>query len=210
MAATFPIPDFIAILQSYERFRLTAQYTFHRAALMHGLVPEIDDAAMRRVHEEWREAVMRWDGKTNEFGDVSHIKMAGFLLWAFNEQEASPVTGFRPYRDTDADTIARLGLSDNVVALNQNGKLLRAFPTQILGFTLAASVFNAVQQGRNTHHGIAARIDWLNPPMTRHFMQNMCWFLFEHFPSKETLYMIFKSFDLYGMVLPFEGKAVEG
>lgn len=211
MAASMPVPGFIELLQSYERFQLTAQYAFHRATLMHGLVPEIDEAAMRRVHSDWREAVVGWNGATNEFGAVSHIKMAGFLLWAFNEQETPPVTACRPYREeADAATISPLGLAANVAALHQNGKLLRAFPTQVLGFMLAESVFANVQRGRNLHHGINVRVDWSEPPMTRHYLQNMCWFLFEHFPSKETLYMIFKSFDLYGMVLPFDSKAAEG
>jgi hypothetical protein len=211
MAANLPVPGFIELLQSYERFRLTAQYIFHRATLMHGLVPEIDEAAMRRVHSEWIEAVVGWNGATNKFGDVSHIKMAGFLLWAFNEQENSPVTACRPYREeADAATISPLGLAVNVTALHRNGKLLQAFPTQVLGYMLAASVFANVQRGRNRHHGIRTRVDWSDPPMTRHYLQNLCWFLFEHFPSKETLYMMFKSFDLYGMVLPFDGKAAEG
>lgn len=210
MPAVVPVPGFIELLQSYERFQQTAQYVFFRVALRHGLVPEMNDTAMRKVHCEWREAVVGWDGKTNELGAVSHIKMAGFLLWAFNEQEGSPVVGCRPFQEHDQDIVGRLGLAPNVVSLHQNGSVLRAFPTQALGFILVAAVFGNVQRGRQLHGGMKVRVDWSNPPMTRHFLHNLCWYLYDHFPSKESLYMIFKSFDLYGMVLPFDGRPAEG
>ena len=87
MIVCIPVTGFIELLTSRELFCLTAKYSFYRAALLHGMVPEIDEKALEKVHSDWREAVLRWDGKENQLGDLSHIKMSGLLLWAFNEQD---------------------------------------------------------------------------------------------------------------------------
>ncbi|MEE9375003.1 MAG: hypothetical protein V3V04_01565 [Rhizobiaceae bacterium] len=195
---------FIGLLTSFGEFEIAFRKRTIRNYALYGVFPVFDDVALKDTWDIWRG--VSWGADSDEsvpFTDVSHIKWAGSLLWAFTQREAVPECV--KITDENRIVLAKMGLTDVVRELDKSkGKTFQTFPTQSNAFIFVTAVFNAVQRGRLDAGEVSKRdgIDVLKSPLTSHYFRNFCRYLLVDAPSVESLYMHYKTIDLYGVKLP--------
>lgn len=206
MGLSLPAHGFVGLLTDRNKFKFHfSQIAMHTAAGT-GLFPEIKEKRLLAAHTLWREEVMRWFSEldASEFQEVSHIKMAGALLWSLLRRQCCPVRKIVEIEEKHLPALTRHCVSPNIRVLDdyreESGKIVKASPNPTLGYIFTSAIFNSIQRGRGKKRDC---IDLSKPPMTYHFFKNLsCWYLVERSPSKEDLYMLFKTMDLYGLNLP--------
>lgn len=123
---------------------------------------------------------------------LSHNKQAGTLLWALNRVQ--PISNMHILSSERRDILRSRGFAvpHGVIASER----LSRYYNEVTCFSFVQHVFWAIQAGRD----LPRRVDLNAPPMTSHFLENICYLLRNKDPLPDNLYMIFKSFDLFSLV----------
>lgn len=193
-----PSHGLIGLLTGHDPFEIHVE-----AAAIHGLVriglfPIFDLPRLKKTRDIWRECILRWRDEGEDDSKVSHIKMAGALLWSFIQKEARPVEDVVKLSRQHHSRLEQFGASDRVREFRHGvGEIFQASPNPAVGYMVVLSIFNTIQRARGiTRLGI----DFDEPPLTKHYFQNLaCWYMRKCDPSPEDLYMIFKTMDLYAL-----------
>ncbi|MDE2446639.1 MAG: hypothetical protein KGO94_10700 [Alphaproteobacteria bacterium] len=176
------------------------------------------DLKMRVWDNEGPPTDFKWNPVTNYAGALSALKLTGQLLWCLNHckpvanifllsqdraLELSKKGFFVPHHCLPPKTIAISAAKAkdelrSTASLTKAPSLLETYPNELTAFRYVEFIFWNMQFARNEK----ARIDLSQPPMTRHYLTNLCYYLKCGNLSAENLYMIFKTFDLMGLELP--------
>lgn len=196
-----PSNGFLTLLTGAEPFALHIEQISIHATVKLGLFPEFNSARLAATLFLWRETFSRWKQPDEGAEAVSQIKMAGALLWSFIQEDCCPIDCVLPVNGNHKEKLDKFGATDRVrQLLPQKGDILRASPNPALGYIVVTAIFNTIQRMRGITR---AGIDFDNPPLTRHYFQNLaCWYLVSQDPNPEDLYMIYKTMDLYALDHP--------
>ena len=196
-----PSQGFIGLLTGQESFELHVEQISVHALARLGLFPLFDKARLATTLQLWRETYARWKEPSEPADKVSHIKMAGALLWSFIQEEALPIDQIVQIAPEHLNKLEQFGANDRVLDFQKGkGDIFQGAPNPAIGFVVVTSIFNTIQRARKmTRSGI----DFDKPPLTKHYLHNMaCWYMIDHDPRPEDLYMIFKTMDLYALNHP--------
>lgn len=196
-----PTHGFIGLLTGQESFELHVEAAAIHSLVRLGLFPEFDQTRLHQTWVLWRECYARWKEPEEPPEKVSHIKMAGALLWSFIQEDALPINDVVKINARHSRKLEQFGASDRVLEFQfGKGAIFQGSPNPAVGFVVVSAIFNTIQRARNITR---AGIDFDQPPLTKHFLQNLaCWYMVKHDPRPEDLYMIFKTMDLYALNHP--------
>jgi hypothetical protein len=196
-----PAHGFIGLLTGADNFEQHLKSTAIHAMARLGLFPTFDSQRIEVTLQLWRDCYVRWQYKPEPPEKVSHIKMAGALLWAFIQEDAAPVDDVVVLERGHRRTLEAFGASDRVVDFKKGrGEIFQASPNPAIGYLFVTAVFNTIQRARGITR---AGVDFNTPPLTKHYFQNLaCWYLVDCDPSPDDLYMLFKTMDLYALNHP--------
>ncbi len=162
-----------------------------------------------------------WQPVKNYAGVLSPIKLSGQMLWCLNH--CKPIEDIFPLSQDRTDELIRSGVNvSNPVFSTRRSPLagvadfaasraasettqpprpdytytlLETYPNELMTFRYVELIFWHMQYARN----IDARIDLARPPMTKHYLTNLCYYLKCGNFTADNLYMVFKSLDLMGL-----------
>lgn len=196
-----PSHGFIGLLTGNEPFALHVEQIAVHALARLGLFPVIDQQRLETTRAMWRECCARWKEPDEPADKVSHIKMAGALLWSFIQKDALPIDQVVQVGPEHAKRLDQFGATDRIREFQKGkGDIFQGMPNPAVAFIVVSAIFNTIQRARKMTR---AGIDFDKPPMTRHYLHNMaCWYMIDHDPRPEDLYMIFKTMDLYALNHP--------
>lgn len=200
----------VGLLTGHDPLAVHFEYIVKRLAAKRGLYAEISHSEIRKAHKIWQDRIVSWTSEIVEqwlemVGEevdastattLSHMKKAGALLWALNHEDLGELIQFQQLDKQLIEKLQQQNIEANVRDLyNDAAQIYQAYPNQALSFSFTCIVFNHEQYLR----GMDANYEYSNPPISKHYLQNMCWFLLSQRPSMESLYMIFKTMDLFGI-----------
>lgn len=138
------------------------------------------------------------DANQSFFGaalNSSEIKRAGCLLSCLVDSQ--PIAALFRHQKSTMSNVVVLGdeRPPNNVSTTPNG-LLEAAPSEFLSFLYCWDRFFEILRNRTETKALTGAEA---PPMTLHYLQNMVTMLYTRNYTPTSLYMIFKSFDLFAM-----------
>lgn len=143
-------------------------------------------ARLKTVHRLWLHVAQRWFDEFNcghqkpsiDFIDgLSHLKHAGILLWALNSTKPFVVKKVNP---------------EICVAVDDATDILVTFTNEYVSFYYVYMLFFNTQNRR-----VDLNLTIPHMKMSHSYLKSICKYLHLESPSAYSLYMIFKSFDLY-------------
>lgn len=205
----FPKGGLNYFLNNKLKFEQVLKLWLIYAAAEKGLHVSFDSRRISNAYALWKNRAGNWGRElstrkmdrsdlTQQFVDIndaasglSHNKLAGTLLWALNRTQ--PISNLSKLSDERKNQLQIAGVNYTTAGKLE---LITSFPNEFLMFQFVESVFWQMQEERNK----TTRVELGDPPMTRHYLHNTCYYLRNCDPSPESLYMIFKTFDLMGLV----------
>jgi hypothetical protein len=120
---------------------------------------------------------------------LSHIKLGGLLSWSI--MACRPVADFGPMDDQLRAMFDALGWDREIHA---DAEFIQRFPNEVCATAIGTGLFLAYQAGRD------GRVIYepTRTPRTYHYDRNLAMFMREGRIGPESLYMIFKTMDLFG------------
>lgn len=196
-----PGDGFRYLMGKGDKFLLFLQIAFKHFAARAGYWCEIDVRRAEFGHALWQNKVGRWkvDMQTRAADgirdpDFSDLKLAGSLLWALNKVQ--PVQNIM--LPTLPQRAGLMGYGWAMPTMPRENSMIPHYPNESLAFAFVYFIHCTLEIRREEKK----RVNFADPPLTDHFLRNLCFMLRENSPNPLELYMIFKAFDLYGLELP--------